>query len=108
MRRRNKYGAVRTTVEGITFASKHEARRYVQLRHLERAGIIQDLRCQARYAFVVNGLEVGSYRPDFEYVICETGEVITEDAKAGPTRTEAYRLRKKLMVACHAIVVTEV
>jgi hypothetical protein len=107
-RRGNKYGAIRMTIDGITFASQHEARRYQALRVLERAGVIQDLRCQPRYTFEVNGYHVGTHRPDFDYVVCATGEVITEDAKSGPTRTEAYRLRRKLMVACHHVMVTEV
>lgn len=38
---KNKYKAVKTTVDGIKFDSKAEARRYTQLKLLERAGQIQ-------------------------------------------------------------------
>ena len=31
---RSKYGAIRTTIDGITFASKAEARRYAELQIL--------------------------------------------------------------------------
>ena len=106
--RGNKFNAKRTTIDGITFASQHEARRYQALRHMERAGVIQGLELQTRYPLVVNGVPVTSYRPDFQYVVSRTGEVITEDAKSGPTRTRDYIIRKKLMRAIHQIEITEV
>ena len=106
--RRNKYGAKRTTVDGIAFASQHEARRYQVLAAMARAGVIQRLELQPRYPLVVNGVPVSSYRADFVYVVSRTGEVITEDAKAGPTRTRDYIIRKKLMRAIHQIEIMEV
>ena len=36
----NKYHAIKTTVDGITFDSRAEARRYRELKLLERAGVI--------------------------------------------------------------------
>ena len=36
----NKFGAKRTTIDGITFDSKLEADRYIQLKLLEKAGKI--------------------------------------------------------------------
>ena len=69
MRRRSKYGAVRTTVDGIAFASKAEARRYRELRLLERAGEIRDLELQPAINLDAPGgpARVGVYRADFRY-----------------------------------------
>jgi hypothetical protein len=104
----NKYGAKRTTVDGIEFASKAEARRYAELRLLERAGEITGLECHPVYRFAVNGVKVGRYTPDFRYRDA-FGCLVVEDVKGGTaTRTEAYRLRARLMLACHGITVKEV
>lgn len=48
MIRRNghKYGAVKTTIHGITFASKLEAKRYGELLLLAKAGEIESLELQ--------------------------------------------------------------
>lgn len=42
--KKSKYGAVKTEVDGIKFDSKHEALRYQELRLLEQAGEITNLR----------------------------------------------------------------
>lgn len=43
----HKYHAKPTTVDGIRFASKAEARRYSELRLLEKAGEIKNLEAHA-------------------------------------------------------------
>lgn len=63
----NKYSAVKTTVDGIEFASKKEAKRYSELKLLERAGEISGLTLQPVYILLVNGVRVGRYTPDFLY-----------------------------------------
>ena len=111
--RRQKFGAVRTTIDGLTFASKHEARRYRELALLARAGEIVDLECQPRYPIDVISpigevIRCGVYTADFRYRDGQTGRIVVEDAKSGPTRTTAYRLRKRLVEALHMITVEEV
>lgn len=104
MRRRcGKYGAVRTVSDGITFASKLEARRWNELRMLERAGAIAGLQRQIPFDLIVNGHHICTYRSDFVYVIPTTGERVTEDAKG--VLTPEFRLKAKLMEAIHGIVV---
>lgn len=49
MSARNKYRAKRTTVDGITFDSKKEANRWQELKLLERAGEISELRRQVAF-----------------------------------------------------------
>lgn len=43
LRRRQKYGATRVTLDGLTFDSKREASRYLQLKLRARAGEIAQL-----------------------------------------------------------------
>jgi hypothetical protein len=105
---RSKYGAVPVVVNGIRFASKREAARYETLVMLERAGEIRALELQPKYRLEVNGSLIGTYRPDFQYVVMATGQVIVEDVKSKPTVTEAYKLRKKLMKALYNIDIKEV
>ena len=101
----NKYRNVPTEVEGILFQSMHEARRYQDLRLLERAGQISGLETQPKYIISVNGVRICSYSADFRYV--ENGQVVVEDAKSGGTRTPQYRLKVKLMKAVHGITIRE-
>jgi hypothetical protein len=102
--RRHKYGARRTVVDGVTFPSRREARRYGELKVLERAGRITGLELQPRFRLVVNGRHVGDYLADFRYV--EGGRSVVEDAKG--VRTPVYRLKKKLVLALYGIQIREV
>lgn len=98
MRKPNKYRAVPTHVNGIRFASKAEARRYGELRLLERAGKIKDLVCQHRIRCLVNDLQVCDYVADFTYRD-ERGMARIEDVKG--VQTPVFRLKKKLVEALH-------
>jgi hypothetical protein len=104
---RNKYHAETVTVDGITFRSKIEARRYRDLRLRECAGEISGLEYEPEsYPLVVNGVKVTSYRPDFRYV--DDGVLIVEDVKSTATaRARDWPIRKKLMLAIHGITVRE-
>lgn len=93
-------------VDGILFSSGREARRYQELRALEKAGVIRGLELQPRYRLVVNGVEVCSYYADFQYEDLERRRTVVEDAKG--VRTEVYKLKKRLMLACLGIEVEEV
>lgn len=99
-----KYSAQRITVDGITFDSKREAKRWAELKLLETAGDICELRRQ-----VVVPLE-GRDGPllarkgrqmritvDFGYVEVATGITIYEDAKGIPTRD--YEVRRAVAAA---------
>jgi hypothetical protein len=99
-----KYGNRKTTVDGITFDSAKEARRWNELRMLEKAGTITGLRRQIRFPLEVNGEHVCWYVSDFLYQ--HGGKEIVEDVKG--MRTDVYRLKKRLMLACHGIAISEV
>ena len=51
----NKYKAVKTTIDGITFDSKREAKRYTELKLLEKSGMITHLELQPKYDIIING-----------------------------------------------------
>lgn len=108
----NKYGAIKTVVNGERFDSRKEACRWKELQLLERAGKISGLRRQVRYklldAVIDDGgkkvLGAASYVADFVYE--QDGETVVEDAKG--FKTEAYKLKRKLMWDKHGILVQEV
>jgi hypothetical protein len=99
--RRNKYHAQPVEIDGLKFASKKEARRYADLKLLQRAGEVRSFAVHPWYPLLVDGQIVGRMTLDFE-VIWANGEVTFEDTKSRPTATsEAYRLRRKILEACH-------
>lgn len=97
--RYHKYGAVKTTVDGITFDSKREAERYMELRILEKAGEIKNLALQPAFelqpGFVnAKGKKVRSivYKADFAYT--ENGVYVVEDVKG--METDVFKLKRKM------------
>lgn len=102
-KRRNKWGNVKTLAYGFMFDSKREAAAYGDLRVRQLAGEIQELQRQISYDLVVNGVLICRYRADFVYV--EGGRSVIADAKG--KATDVYRLKKKLMLAIHAIDIVE-
>lgn len=89
MKPRNKYHAQPTMLYGIRFASKREARRYGELKLLEKAGKIKNLRRQVPYALTIQT----KYLADFCYE--ENGLLVVEDSKGFATR-EFKRKRKAM------------
>ena len=78
-----KYKSKRVEVDGHSFPSKAEARRWGELSTLARAGAITELRKQPRYPLYVNGVLLRTYVADFEYK--EGATRVTEDVKGFPT-----------------------
>jgi hypothetical protein len=97
---------IRTQVDGITFDSLDEAAHYGELKIEEKAGLITDLHVHKTFRLVVNGVHVCDYESDFTYR--RDGQLIVEDVKSPGTVTYAYRIKKKLMLAVHGIVIQEV
>ena len=106
MRRPSKFGAVKTTVDGIEFDSKAEARRYGELKLLERAGKIKNLERQPRYDLEVNGVKIGFYKADFRYWDQATSQHVVEDVKG--MRTPVFAIKAKLMKALHRVEIVEI
>jgi len=108
-KRRSKYRAIPTVIDGIRFASKREAARYSELKLLAKAGEIWSLYLQPSYDLHVGLTDetcIGRYVADFSYTDVKTGEIVVEDAKG--FKTPLYRWKKKHVEAQYGITIREV
>jgi hypothetical protein len=96
----NKFRNEPKTVDGIRFASKLEANRYLQLKMMKAGGIITDFIIQQTYYLEVNGLHICRYIADF-VITWADGRVTVEDTKG--VETPEFKIKKKLMLAIHGI-----
>ena len=106
--RMNKYGAkkIKDPATGYVFDSKAEFIRWCELRILERAGKISDLKRQVKSELIPkqDGERACNYVADFVYIDAD-GNTVVEDTKG--VRTDAYRIKKKLMLWVHGIRIKE-
>lgn len=118
----NKYHSKKVEVDGITFDSKKEAKRYMELLLLERTGAIHNLQRQVKYVLVPTQREPGTigkrggikqgkviehevtYVADFVYE--QDGNTIVEDTKG--FKTKDYIIKRKLMLYMHQIRIREI
>ena len=98
---RNKYKAKKTTIDNITFHSKAEAARYVELNLMLEAHQISDLELQPKYLIFINGIKVCSVILDFKYYDKRLDRFIIEDVKGKDTPIS--RLKRKLVEAAYGI-----
>ncbi len=98
---------------GLKFKSKRELKRYNELMLLLNAGEITDLKLQPQYTLLESyykpdGTPVKRmrYTADFSYI--KNGQLIVEDVKSTATKTEAYQLRKNMMLDRYSIIITEI
>lgn len=121
-----KYGNKKAVVDGIVFDSRKEARRYAELKMLERAGQISHLELQKEFVLIPAQYEQLSrdeyikgkgkktrgrcierackYKADFYYL--ENGRQVVEDTKG--YRTKDYIIKRKLMLYVHGIKIKEI
>lgn len=128
-----KYGSKKTILDGISFDSKKEANRWAELRILEKAGKIEDLRRQVKFVLIPaqyedstevyqRGANKGkpkrgkllehecAYIADFVYRVKETDRTTVEDVK-GCKCSKAYDIfviKRKLMLERYGIQIKEV
>jgi len=101
---KNKYGAIKTEIDGIKFDSKKEAERYGKLKMLKLAGEIIEFELQPRFDIKINGNFCGFYKADFR-ITWKSGNVTIEDVKG--MKTPVYNLKKKIIEAMYGIVIIE-
>lgn len=125
--RSTKYHNRKVTVDGITFDSQKEAVRFQELRLLERAGAISELRRQVKYILIPaqreessetfkKGSKKGLLKPGrvieqecsyiADFVYFQDGKTVVEDAKG--VRTPEYIIKRKLMLLNYGIKIKEV
>jgi hypothetical protein len=100
----SKYRNTKTTVDGLTFDSKREAGRWFELRNLESAGFIKDLKRQVPIQlFGADDMlrtRTGRkmfYRADFTYHDNKLGVDVVEDAKG--FATDVYLIKRAILAA---------
>lgn len=92
-----KYGNKKIIVDNIKFDSKKEASRYQELKLLEKAKMIEDLRLQVRLEIVPKqkGERNVVYVADFMYFDKTLNKCIIEDTKG--FKTKDYIIKRKLV-----------
>ena len=129
IRTKRKYGNKKITRDGETFDSLKEYRRFCELRLLEKAGEVTDLKRQVEFElipaqfeevptgeFYKRGERKGQpktklvcveqsvkYLADFVYT--ENGKKVVEDTKG--FKTADYKIKRKLMLYIHKIKIKE-
>ena len=109
----NKFRNERTEIDGIKFASRHEANRYIELKYMERAHLITDLQLQRVFTLIGEQRDNKGkilerpvkYIADFVYKDAN-GKTVVEDAKG--LRTDVYKIKRKLMLMIYGIQIQEV
>lgn len=122
-----KYGNKKVIYDGIKFDSKKEARRYSELKLMEKAGVIDHLELQKSFVLIPaqyeyfprfgkNGkmLKAGKkcveqsckYKADFYYHDKENKCWVVEDTKG--MRTKDYIIKRKLMLHLYGVKIKEV
>lgn len=86
----------RVRVDGVSFKNRRQADMFLELKALERAGKISDLKPHARFPLVVTGLRgkelVDTYTATFSYT--RDGETVLVDTD---WETDVRRLQKRLV-----------
>lgn len=123
----SKYLNKKTEVDGLLFDSRKEAKYYLYLKSLEKAGEIQNLQRQVSYEIIPAVYreetkqlktktkaitrciqQAAHYVADFVYDLPD-GKQVVVDVKSDITRKNAeYRLKKKMMLAFNGIEIQEV
>lgn len=97
-----KYNNKKITIDNIVFDSKKEARRYQQLKSMEKAGLITNLALQPKFvlqdAFVYKNRTYRKieYIADFSYVRVEDDILVVEDVKG--LKTDVFKLKEKMFL----------
>lgn len=125
----SKYKNRKKLVDGIEFDSAKEARRWSELKLLEKAREISDLRRQVKFVLIESQYEESSevyqrgknkgkpkrgkilehecsYIADFVYTDEKTGKTVVEDTKG--FKTKDYIIKRKLLLERYKIRITEV
>ena len=113
--KKRKYRNTTTTVDGIRFDSRKEANRFCELKLMQRAGEISELRRQVVFTLIPAQYVAGKcaerpvkYVADFVYVDNATGKTVVEDVKSDATVTPEYVIKRKLMLYRYEIQIKQV
>ncbi len=111
--KQNKYKNKKVQYDEMTFDSKKEYSYYLKYKLMEQAGEIKDLKMQVPFTLIETfKLQDKTYRKtiykaDFTYYD-KQGKYHVIDVKSKATRTQVYKLKKKLMAWKYGIEIEEV
>ncbi|MDR1926871.1 MAG: DUF1064 domain-containing protein [Endomicrobium sp.] len=100
--KKSKFSSQKTVVGNIKFASKKEAERYKELKLMEKAGVIEDLKLQPNFLIQEKFIHEKRvqrevrYIADFMYYDTHTEKTVVEDVKG--FRTKTYIVKKKMFL----------
>lgn len=124
-----KYYNKKVVIDGIEFDSQKEGHRYKELRLMQRAGKINQLRLQVPFELIPNQYETTTvqlktktkqvqklverkveYVADFVYNDLESGETVVEDVKGYRSggAYDVFKIKRKLMLQVYGIKVREI
>ena len=96
----SKYHSKKVIIDGITFDSEKEGKRYQELKLLEKAGLIKNLELQKEFelqpSFKKNGKTYRkiSYKADYYYYDNHLDKYVVVDTKG--FKTDVYKIKKKM------------
>ena len=123
----SKYKNKKVCVNGLSFDSVKESKRYIHLLEKQRNGDISALQTQVKYVLIHSQYEFYErygkkgqrlkdgrrlvereccYIADFVYIDNRTGKTVVEDTKG--FKTKDYAIKRKLMLFIHGIKIKEV
>lgn len=108
--KQNKYKNKKTWYNNVLYDSKREANYRQQLDMLSSSSVptkerVSSIEEQVRYKMIVNDIKICTYVLDFKVTYAD-GRIEHVDVKG--MLTGVYKLKKKLMLACHDINIVEV
>lgn len=106
MARWHKYNNKKVEADGYVFDSIGEYTRYIDLRLLEKAGLISKLKVHPKFELLPGFRDITGkyqqsikYTADFQYLDHETNRIVIEDVKSKATaKARDWSLRKKLFM----------
>lgn len=104
--KRSKYRNKRVSLDGHSFDSQAEAKRWAELKILERAGEIWGLTRQVKWPVFINEAHCFTWVADFVYHTTADNARVVEDVKG--MRTALYKLKKKCVEAYYGFEITEI
>lgn len=99
-RRYSKYRNEKVYLDGVKFDSNRECQRYIELKTMQKSGLIKNLELQKTFVlqegYSINGHKVRpiTYKADFVYFDVKSHKIVVEDVKG--MRTDVYKIKKKL------------
>jgi hypothetical protein len=109
-KKKSKYNNKKVVIDGIEFDSTREGERYLELKLLQKAGLISNLKLQVPFILAPSCVLDGRRKPAMKYktdfVYEENGRTVIEDVKGKVTAL--YRAKKHLMKTVLGLEIKEI